>query len=308
VSGASGARAVRVRVPATSANIGPGFDALGLALSLYNRFEAEEGDVLELSGCDEEYRNEDNLFVKAYKRALGELGLPFRGLRVRFEADVPVARGLGSSSTCIVGGLMAASAIHGDALPRSRLLDLAAELEGHPDNVAPALLGGFVAAVIEGEPGAESRSVRALRFPIGTELVFNALVPPFELETSKARAALPKTLPYKDAVFNLGHAALVAAAFASRDYDALSIACEDHLHQNYRAPLIPGFQEVVDAAREAGAIAVFLSGAGPTVMAISRADSGGFGQAIAPALASRPEGGWRFLPLLADDEGAVIEN
>jgi len=294
-------RRVRVRVPATSANLGPGFDALGLSLKLYNRFETEEADALELSGCDDAYCNEDNLFVKAYRSALDELSLPFRGLRVRFEAEVPVARGLGSSSTCIVGGLLAANAIHGGKLPRSRILDLAAEIEGHPDNVAPALLGGFVAAVIA------NGTVRAVRFPVGEELAFNALVPPFELETSKARAALPKTLPYKDAVFNLGHAALVAAAFASRDYDALSVACDDRLHQNYRVPLIPGFQKVVDAAREAGAIAVFLSGAGPTVMAISIADSGAFSRAIAPVLAARPEGAWRLLRLNADNEGAALE-
>jgi len=301
VSAASEMRRVRVRVPATSANLGPGFDALGLSLKLYNRFETEEADALELSGCDDAYCNEDNLFVKAYRSALDELSLPFRGLRVRFEAEVPVARGLGSSSTCIVGGLLAANAIHGGKLPRSRILDLAAEIEGHPDNVAPALLGGFVAAVIA------NGTVRAVRFPVGEELAFNALVPPFELETSKARAALPKTLPYKDAVFNLGHAALVAAAFASRDYDALSVACDDRLHQNYRVPLIPGFQKVVDAAREAGAIAVFLSGAGPTVMAISIADSGAFSRAIAPVLAARPEGAWRLLRLNADNEGAALE-
>ena len=301
MSAASEMRRVRVRVPATSANLGPGFDALGLSLKLYNRFETEEADALELSGCDDAYCNEDNLFVKAYRSALDELSLPFRGLRVRFEAEVPVARGLGSSSTCIVGGLLAANAIHGGKLPRSRILDLAAEIEGHPDNVAPALLGGFVAAVIA------NGTVRAVRFPVGEELAFNALVPPFELETSKARAALPKTLPYKDAVFNLGHAALVAAAFASRDYDALSVACDDRLHQNYRVPLIPGFQKVVDAAREAGAIAVFLSGAGPTVMAISIADSGAFSRAIAPVLAARPEGAWRLLRLNADNEGAALE-
>lgn len=307
MSGAAEARQVRVRVPATSANIGPGFDALGLALSLYNYFDALEIDGLEFSGCEGAYCNEDNLFVRAYKRALAELDLPFRGLRVGFEAEVPVARGLGSSSTCIVGGLMAANAIHGGKLPRARLLDIAAELEGHPDNVAPALLGGFVSAVIEGDAGDECRAVRALHFPIDPELVFNALVPPFELETSKARAALPKSLPYKDAVFNLGHAALVAAAFASRDYDALSAACRDKLHQDYRAPLIPGFQAVVDAASEAGAIAVFLSGAGPTVMAISRTGSGDFAHAIAPTLAARTEGAWLHLSLRADNAGAALE-
>lgn len=298
--GVGNGKGIRVRVPATSANLGPGFDALGLALSLYNEFEVEEIDGLEFSGCESEYCNEDNLFVRAYKRALDELNTPFRGLRLHFETAVPVARGLGSSSTCIVGGLVAANALHGGRLAKAELLDLAAELEGHPDNVAPAMLGGFVAAVIEGG------SVRSARFSISDALVFNALVPPFELETSKARAALPKTLPYKDAVFNVGRAALVAAAFASRDYDTLSVACEDKLHQDYRAPLIPGFAEVVGAARAAGALAVFLSGAGPTVMAISRADSGRFAGAIEPVLQSQREGAWRLLALRPDDAGAVL--
>lgn len=297
--------AVRVRVPATSANLGPGFDALGVALSVYNRFEVEESDRLDLCGCDEAYRGADNLLVQGYKRAMELLGLPFCGLRVRFSADIPVARGLGSSSACIVGGIMAADAIHGGGMGKSAILDLAAGIEGHPDNVAPALLGGFVAAIVD------SGRVSAVRSPIGEAIVFNALVPPFELETTKARAALPQMLPFKDAVFNVGRAALVAAAFATGDYGALGAACRDRLHEDYRAPLIPGFREVVDAARRAGAIAVFLSGAGPTVMAICRGGASSFAADIAPALARRASaedgGSWALLELKADDEGAALE-
>lgn len=288
-------------MPATSANLGPGFDALGIALSVYNRFEAEEADCLELSGCDEAFRGTDNLFVQGYRRGMEALGSPFGGLRVRFEADIPVARGLGSSSACIVGGILAANALHGGRMGKEAMLDLAASMEGHPDNVAPAILGGFVAAVVD-----EGR-VRAVRGAIGEGIVFNALVPPFELETSKARAALPKLLPFKDAVFNVGHAALAAAAFATRDFEALRDACKDRIHEDYRAPFIPGFGRIVDAARRAGAIAVFLSGAGPTVMAISRAGETGFASAIAPALEEREEGRWRLVSLVADDTGAVLE-
>jgi len=293
---------VRVRVPATSANLGPGFDALGIALSIYNRFEAEESDVLELSGCDEAFRGEDNLFVQGYKRALDALGLPFRGLRARFRADIPVARGLGSSSACIVGGILAADALHGGGMGKAAMLDLAAGIEGHPDNVAPAILGGFVAAVVD------AGRVRAVHAPIGGEIVFNALVPPFELETSEARAALPKELPFRDAVFNVGHAALAAAAFATGDYEALGAACRDRLHEDYRAPLIPGFREISEAARRAGAIAVFLSGAGPTVMAICRSGARSFGRDIEAALSARSEGRWSLLELRADDAGAALED
>lgn len=295
---AAGGRKVLVRVPATSANLGPGFDALGIALSLDNRFEAEESDALELSGCEDAYRGEDNLFVRAYKRALAELGESFRGLRVRFASEVPVARGLGSSSTCIVGGLLAADSLHGGRLGRARLLDLAAELEGHPDNVAPALLGGFVSAVLDGG------KVVASRFAVDESLKFHALVPPFELATSKARAALPKELPFKDAVFNVGRAALVVAAFASRDYAALAIACKDRLHEVYRSPLIPGFDEIIRAVKGAGATAAFLSGAGPTILAICESDDARFSAEIEPILAARPEGRWRHLVLSPDNKGA----
>jgi homoserine kinase len=292
---------VRVRVPATSANLGPGFDALGVALSIYNRFEAEEADSFLIEGGDGSCEPEDNLFVRAYRVAMEELGLPSLGLKVRFDADIPVARGLGSSSACIVGGMLTANALHGGGLDRARMLDLAAGLEGHPDNVAPAIFGGFAASVLEGG------RVIAAHSPIGEGLVFNALVPPFRLETARARAALPKELSFADAVFNVGRAALVAASFATRDFEALGAACKDRLHEDFRAPLIPGFREVVEAARRAGALAVFLSGAGPTVMAICRAGDTGFAESIAPFLASRLEGAWDLLSLIADDQGATLE-
>jgi homoserine kinase len=272
-----------------------------VALAIYDRFEAEESDSLELSGCDEAFRGADNLFVRGYRRALAELGVPFRGLRVCFEADIPVARGLGSSSACIVGGIVAADALHDGGMDRSAMLDLAADLEGHPDNAAPAILGGFSVAVMDGG------RVRFIRSAIGDGIVFNALIPPFKLETSKARAVLPCDLPFKDAVFNVGHAALAAAAFVTRDYEVLGDACRDMLHEDYRAPLIPGFREVVAAARNAGALAVFLSGAGPTVMAISRRGDNTFGIALGPDLADREPGPWRHMPLSADDTGAVLE-
>jgi len=295
---------IRVRVPSTCANLGPGFDALGLALNLYDRFEVEAADRLVVEGCEPELSGPDNLFVRAAKRAHAELGLPLRGMRVRFDADVPVARGLGSSAACIVGGLLAGAALasgRADALPRDRLLDLACELEGHPDNTTPALLGGFAVSIMDG------RRVRSVRTPLGGALAFRALVPPFPLETSKARAALPATVPHADAVFNLGRAALLAAALATGNVESLGAACADRLHEPYRAHLIPGFAEVVAAARDAGAIAVFLSGAGPTVMAVTRAGDDGFVRAMEPALAAMKPTAWRLLDLSADDTGAVIE-
>ncbi|MBL8968845.1 MAG: homoserine kinase [Spirochaetaceae bacterium] len=299
---------IRVRVPATSANLGPGFDALGLAVALYNVFDLEEAEGLVLEGAAPGESGPENLLVRAYRRGLEELGLPWRGLRARFAADIPVARGLGSSAACIVGGLLAAgragsgaAGASGAGLPRGRILELAAEIEGHPDNTSPALLGGFAAAVMEGG------RVEAVRAPLGGELAFLAMVPPFPLSTAKARAALPKTLPFADAARNSGRAALVAAAFLARDWDRLEAACSDRLHEPYRAPLIPGFEAAVAAARAAGALAVYLSGAGPTVMALGRAGDAALEAGIAAACAAAKPAPWRLYRLAADDQGAVIE-
>jgi homoserine kinase len=352
---------IRVIVPATTANVGPGFDSLGIALSLYDSFEVEESDGLFIEGCESAFSGGDNLFVRAYKRGLEELGLPFRGLRLRFDARIPIARGLGSSAACIVGGLMAANALGsgGHAVPtptaalhsgsnhpleaapkltesindasdrtefahvgsqrtkstatvseyvspsngldRGRILDLAAELEGHPDNVSPALLGGFTVSVLD------RGHVRAVRCEVDGSLAFNALVPPFRLETEKARAILPKTLSLTDAVFNIGRAALVAAAFSNRDYEAVGLACSDRIHEPYRSGLIPGYDAVSSAAREAGAIALWLSGAGPTIMALTLGNTGDFITRIAPALSGRSEGPWHLLSLSVDARGARIE-
>lgn len=299
---------MRLRAPATSANLGPGFDALGLALSLYDRFEAEEADRLEISGCPPGLAGPDNLFARAYRRGIEELGRPFRGLSLRIEAEIPIARGLGSSAACIAAGLLAASRLSGKGdtrwgeLGRDRLLSLAAELEGHPDNVVPALLGGFCASVVEGG------RVEAVRAEPGPGLAFHALVPPFELSTSLARAALPASLPFKDAVFNVGRAALVTAAFLSGDYGKLKCACVDRLHEPYRAPLVAGFGELVAGARAAGALAVFLSGAGPTVMALELQGSAApIGPELDELLARMRPAPWRRIELLAVAEGAALE-
>lgn len=284
-------RNIRVQVPATSANLGPGFDSLGLALNLYDRFTVETADETSIEGCIPEHANDGNLFVRAYRRGLEELGLPFKGIKVRFDADIPIARGLGSSSACIVGGLLAAQSVGAaesrkDRLDFQALLDLATEIEGHPDNVGPALLGGFAVSIVQ------DGRVASIRTDVDEGLVFNALVPPFPLETVKARAILPACVEFRDAAFNAGRAAMVAAAFLSRDYEKLDEACRDRLHEPFRSPLIEGFQEIAEVARSAGAFAVYLSGAGPTIMAICRAENADFGERLSPVLNSRATGPW----------------
>jgi homoserine kinase len=303
-----------IRVPATSANLGPGFDALGLALGLYNRFVFEEATDLLIEGCPPELATEDNLFVLAYRRGLEARGRPYRGLHLRIEASIPIARGLGSSAACIVGGLVAAALVAGEvgaagpegaAVPgwKAGLVDLAAELEGHPDNVVPALLGGFCASLVEGG------RVSFYRREIEDRLSFHALVPPFPLSTAVARAALPRELAFGDAVHSAGAAALVAAAFASARYELLAAAISDRLHEPYRAPLIPGFDRVRRAAREAGALAVYLSGAGPTIMALGLEEGRGrdFARAMETTLRTIEGGPWRLIELGPDGVGAYIE-
>ncbi|MFA5852489.1 MAG: homoserine kinase [Spirochaetales bacterium] len=312
---------LRIHVPATSANIGPGFDSLGVALSLGNDFLVEQAERTSVSGCEEKYSGPDNLFLRAMRHASDLLGLRTPGVALRIDARIPLARGLGSSAAMIVGGIAAAVLLderRGEGLPlasgeRHFILDAAATMEGHPDNVAPAIFGGFCVS-IEAEAPREENSTRAgnsaprilcSRSSIDPDWGFHALIPPFELPTREARAALPATLPRADAVYNLGRAALVALAFEKKDAAMLGAACGDKLHQPYRKGLIPGYDAVTEACRDAGAVAIWLSGAGPTILALTVGNMAAerFSIAIAPVLASRPEGPWRQETLRADQDG-----
>jgi homoserine kinase len=303
-----------IKVPATSANLGPGFDALGAALSLYDSFEVTCPGTGVILGCEAKYANRDNLFIKALAAASAALGVPEPAVDLRIEAFIPPARGLGSSAALIVGGTAAALVLArgGDEVlgftdeDRNFILKVAARLEGHPDNAAPAVHGGFCASILVPEASG-GKTVFTSSSPIDPSWRFHAMIPPFELSTAVARAALPDTLPRSDAVFNLGRAALVALAFEKRDLILLGEACEDRIHQPYRKLLIPGWNEVTEAVAEAGARAVWLSGAGPTILAVtSAAAADGFARALAPVLASRPEGQWELKTLAADPRGVTL--
>jgi homoserine kinase len=296
---------VHVRVPATSANLGPGFDALGLALTLYNRIEMAVGTGetrVEVSGEGAATLERDaaNLVCRAATRLYRELGRPCPALMVRLENNIPVARGLGSSSSAIVGGLVTANALAGGPLDREALLRLAVELEGHPDNVAPALLGGLQLCVHH-----EGRLLHvALPLPPGMRLV--ACVPEAVVSTAAARAALPPAYPRADAVFAAGRAALLVAAFATGRLELLHAGMEDRLHQPYRAPLVPGFQAALRAARAAGADGACLSGSGSTMLAVTRGEPEPVGEAMAAAVRAAGAAA-RWLALEPDLVGARLE-
>jgi homoserine kinase len=259
---------VTVTVPATSANLGPGFDTLGLALGLHDTLHAEVIDSgLEIevtgSGADSVPRDESHLVVRSMRAALEVLGEHPSGLRLTCENVIPHARGLGSSSAAIVGGLALARALvvdgH-DRLTDDELFELAAEIEGHPDNVAPAVHGGFT---ISGH----DEAFYSVNSPVDESISAVVFIPPTGVETKVARGLLPAEVPHADASANSGRAALMVAALGFAP-DQLLRASRDYLHQDYRRPAMPESLALVDALRADG-IAAIVSGAGPTVLAFA---------------------------------------
>ena len=288
-----------VRACATSANLGPGFDCFGLAWQRYNTIEFLPGEKgLEIEGCDERYRGPDNLACRAYEQVLREAGIPREPLRIRFlDSDIPVSRGLGSSAALIVGGVVAAAAMHGLGLSREELLAVATGVEGHPDNVAPALLGGLTVSAMDGG------RVVTESFPLSDRLFFAALVPDRELSTELARSVLPGTLPREDAVFSVGRAALLLRALETGDTELLKTGLQDRLHQPYRKPLIEGYGQAEALALSLGAAGMCISGAGSTMLCF--ADDPGFAARLERAAAEVfPR--WRVLALTPELSGAAI--
>lgn len=292
---------ITVRVPATSANMGPGFDTLGIALNLYNDFGFREiEDGLKFNGMPEEFCNEENIIYKAMKYCFDKAGYKIKGLEIsEIKQDVPVSRGLGSSSTCIVGGLVGANEILGKKFSEEELLEMAVEIEGHPDNVAPALLGGMVVAIVD-----ENKTYYD-KIDVKNGIKFISIIPNFRLSTEEARKVLPKEISLKDGVYNVSRAALMVACFSSGKYELLRYACKDAFHQNYRSKLIPGFEEVYNKSYELGALACYLSGAGPTIMAIIDEKDERFSNKLKEFLQIKGLE-WNILELSLDNAGATI--
>ena len=258
---------VKVKVPATSANLGPGFDVAGLAVTLYNTFVFELLESgLEITGCPEQFCNEDNLTYQAFVKGAKACGLEFCGLRIECSGDVPYTRGLGSSSTCIVAGIVGAFAFKDQGNERQKVLELATEIEGHPDNVAPAIFGGLTVSVM-------SDTVTTLNIPVKHDYRFVTFIPPFTLSTEKSRAVLPQELPRADAIVNVSHLALMVASLINGYDEGLKLGFKDRLHQPYRGTLIQGFDEIMlTLEKDERVLGAYLSGAGPTIMAVIKAE------------------------------------
>ena len=269
---------VRVRVPASTANLGPGFDTLGMALSLYNEVElSDEGEGLQLQVEGEgkvevERAGERNLSVQAAQQTLRDIGYQTSGLRVRQINRIPLGRGLGSSAAACLAGIAAAARLAGVRLSTDEILAKALPFEGHPDNVTSALMGGLTAsAIVAGR-------VVAANIPVSAHLRAVAVIPDLKLPTKRAREVLPTQVPFADAVFNLTRLALLLAGLATDRPELLAPGTEDHLHQPYRAALLPGMEAVLEEGRQAGALATCLSGAGSSLLALVSEDGEQIGQ------------------------------
>ncbi len=262
---------MRVKIPATTANIGPGFDCLGMALSLYNTIEFEqlpENGIYQLSAqgesADEVSLNEDNLVYQVYKQTLLAAHAPVYGVKMHFDNQIPFARGLGSSSAAIIGGAMVANTFLNGRLSNEEILSIAMTFEGHPDNIAPALLGGAVLSGIR-----DDNTIFYQKITPPKSLHCTLIVPDYPLETAKAREVLPKTVSMSDAVYNISRTALLIDGLHRGDVAQIAQAMTDKLHQPYREPLIKGMKTISQKAAEAGALATVISGAGPTLLLVS---------------------------------------
>jgi homoserine kinase len=284
--------AFTVRVPATSANLGPGFDSLGLALSLYDQVTAQVTDgatTVEVTGegAQDLPLDEKHLIVQAMRETFGEIGEQPAGLRLSCVNAIPQARGAGSSSAAIVAGVALANALSGSPLSKPQQLRIAGRIEGHPDNVAPCLLGGFTIA------WTSDSGARAVSTAMHRDIELALLVPSGKGLTKEARAALPATVPHADAAFNASRSALLVYAM-TKDPSLLFEATEDRLHQDYRAPGMPESAALMRALRAAGVAAV-VSGAGPSVLALTKLPANFV-----------PENGWIHHTLAAETAGASV--
>ncbi len=293
---------IKVKVPATTANMGPGFDSIGMALSMYNIVYAEEikegFDIVIQDGNTQIPTDEDNLIYKTVAYFYKNIGKPLPGIRLIQQDSIPHTRGLGSSAACIVAGLHIGNALSKSFFSKEELVQMAAQIEGHPDNTTPALLGGMTIGAMN------DKDMKYVKVNVAENIHFAVMIPDFTLSTELARSVLPKEVPLKDAVFNASRAALLAASMITSDIDNLSLAMEDRLHQIYRAGLIPNMESIIERAKVYGAKGAFLSGAGPSLIAVVK-NVVAFRKEMAAYLNTLSDV-WQVQMLQADNEGAKV--
>ena len=289
---------VTIRVPATTANLGPGFDAFGCALSLHTDVTFEETEFgLEITGCDEAYTGPDNMAYTSFCAVLASLSEELRGVKIHIESQIPVCRGLGSSAALLVAGAMGANVLRGNRLSTQGLLNITNAMEGHPDNLAPAFYGGLTASMVDnGLPV-------TVNFPLHPDWQILALIPDFHLPTPLARSVLPKDVHREDAIYNVAHGAMVLKALELGDEKLLRNAMQDRIHQNYRRKLIPDYDTIGAFLRTTGA-AFCLSGAGPTLLCFTRNKD--LKLRLEEKLPAITQKHWQILPLHVEFQGAYV--
>ena len=290
---------IKIIAPGSTSNLGPGFDCLGMALNIYNRFTVEEASETALFGVEDSHNNRDNLFLKAYRKGCAYGGRQPH-IHVHFDCDVPISRGLGSSSTLIAAGLTAAAYMQDEIFGKDTIFQLAAEMEGHPDNAAPCVFGGMTASSM-----LEDGSFITRRLNVHPDWLFTVLVPDFEVSTEKARAILPDSYSRPVAVRNSSNAILTVQALESGDPVLLNSCCRDQIHEPYRAALIPGFDTLKEITEKDTGGRMLISGSGSTCLLISKKPlSQEAHNQIAAAL---PDGNWQIKEARPDQNGTGLQ-
>lgn len=291
---------VKVRVPATTANLGPGFDTLGLALNLYNEFTFQEiPEGLKISGLKKEYDLTNNLVYKSMKETFKEIGYIPTGISIDAKTNIPISRGLGSSASCILAGVIGANELAGSPLGKDEVLKLATKIEGHPDNIAPALFGGLVISLM-GED-----KVICNKIEVNRGIKFIALISDFTLSTKESREVLPTIIEFKDCINNISKVSLLISALSNGRFDLLKYAFKDRLHEPYRGKLIPDYFNIIEQCEKLDSLGAYLSGAGPTIMCIVEEDNRDFIEKIKSYLHTLDQQ-WYIKELSIDLEGTKV--
>ena len=298
---------IDLKVPATTANLGPGFDTLGMGLDFYNEIQVKEIDSglqieIEGEGSNQLSTTEDNLIYQAMDELFTRVGYKPQGIYIKAINKIPLSRGLGSSAAAIVGGLLAANELVGHKFSISELVTLATEIEGHPDNVSPALLGGVVVS------NCKSDSQDVIYEKIAApRLKIVVCIPDYELSTAKARAVLPKQIDFDDVVFNVSHMGMLLTGLLKQDYEIIKEGLRDRLHQPYREKLLPGFKKIRTELKSK-ALGIVLSGSGPTVIALTLEEEEKIGEKMVDFFAQEDISADYFITTPTNQGARVIEN
>ena len=293
----------KVVVPATSANLGPGFDCMGVALELYNITEVEEietGLKIESNSGNNNYNNENNLIYRTMKHIFDKVGHTPKGIRIIQTDNIPSTRGLGSSAACIVAGLLAANMMTGQNFSRDEIALIAAKLDGHPDNTTPAIFGGLRAAALSED------KLYHVDIETTENLKFIALIPDFTLSTTKARMILPQLVSHNDAVFNLGRLAVLVSSLSQGKYENLVCGLEDKIHQPYRKRFIPDIDKIFKKSMDLGARGCYISGAGPAIMALVDSEHNEFINKMEEYIVDNLKTSWAPVLLKINKNGAEV--